>query len=93
MPSLRELSEFVARAQVTTLFLTTGLFHQFVDANVHGPGTVKQLLTSGNVPSPGHLDKALKQFEGCHIVNCYGPTETTVMACCYQARPGDALHL
>nr|QEO74560.1 condensation domain-containing protein [uncultured bacterium] len=91
MPSLRELSEFVARAQVTTLFLTTGLFHQFVDANVHGPRAVRHLLTGGDVLSPGHLNKALEQFEGCHVVNCYGPTETTVMACCYRARPGQAL--
>ncbi|MET0646544.1 MAG: amino acid adenylation domain-containing protein [Pyrinomonadaceae bacterium] len=88
MPSLRELSEFVARAQVTTLFLTTGLFHQFVDANASGVGAVRQLLTGGDALSPSHLDKALEQLEGCLVVNCYGPTETTVMACCHQARPG-----
>jgi amino acid adenylation domain-containing protein len=88
MPSLRELGEFVARTQVTTLLLTTGLFHQFVDANVRGAGAVRQLLTGGDALSPGHLNKALEQLEGCSVVNCYGPTETTVMACCHRAEPG-----
>jgi amino acid adenylation domain-containing protein len=86
-PSLSELGEFVARTQVTTLFLTTGLFHQFIDANVKSIGAVKQLLTGGDVLSPVHLTKAVEQIEDCLFVNCYGPTEATVMACAYQIGP------
>jgi acyl-coenzyme A synthetase/AMP-(fatty) acid ligase/acyl carrier protein len=86
-PSLREFGEFVNRAQVTTLFLTTGLFHQFVDTNVTGAGPVRQLLTGGDTLSPVHVNKAAEQLEGCLIVNCYGPTEATVMVCCYQVAP------
>jgi amino acid adenylation domain-containing protein len=86
-PSLRELGEFVNRAQVTTLFLTTGLFHQFVDTNVTGAGAVRQLLTGGDTLSPAHVNKAVEQMEGCLVVNCYGPTEATVMVCCYQVGP------
>jgi amino acid adenylation domain-containing protein len=87
MPSLRELGEFVNRAQITTLFLTTGLFHQYVDTNVTGAGAVRQLLTGGDTLSPAHVNKAAEQMEGCLIVNCYGPTEATVMVCCYQVAP------
>ena len=86
-PSLSELGEFIARTQVTTLFLTTGLFHQFVDTNVRSIGAVKQLLTGGDVLSPIHLNKAVEQIEDCQFVNCYGPTEATVMACAYQVGP------
>ncbi|HKR12256.1 MAG TPA: amino acid adenylation domain-containing protein [Pyrinomonadaceae bacterium] len=90
-PSLSELGEFVARTQVTTLFLTTGLFHQFVDTNVKSIGAVKQLLTGGDILSPAHLAKAVEQIEDCSFVNCYGPTEATVMACAYQVGPNQAL--
>jgi aspartate racemase len=86
-PSLSELGEFVARTQVTTLFLTTGLFHQFVDTNVKGIGAVKQLLTGGDILSPVHINKAVEQIDDCLFVNCYGPTEATVMACAYQVGP------
>jgi amino acid adenylation domain-containing protein len=87
MPSLSELGEFITRTQITTLFLTTGLFHQMVDGNVKSLGAVGQLLTGGEALSPPHLDKALEQFDDCLIVNCYGPTESTTMACCYRVEP------
>ena len=83
LPSLSELGELVARTQVTTLFLTTGLFHQFVDSNVTNIGAVRQLLTGGDALSPALLQKGLEQIENVSIVNCYGPTESTVMACAY----------
>jgi aspartate racemase len=83
LPSLSELGELVSRTQVTTLFLTTGLFHQFVDSNVTTIGAVKQLLTGGDALSPTLLQKGLEQIENVTIVNCYGPTESTVMACAY----------
>ncbi|HKV33206.1 MAG TPA: amino acid adenylation domain-containing protein [Pyrinomonadaceae bacterium] len=83
VPSLSELGELVARTQVTTLFLTTGLFHQFVDSNVTNIGAVRQLLTGGDALNPVLLEKGLEQIENVTITNCYGPTESTVMACAY----------
>jgi amino acid adenylation domain-containing protein len=84
LPSLSELGELVARTQVTSLFLTTGLFHQFVDSNVTNIGAVKQLLTGGDALNPALLQKGVDHIENVAIVNCYGPTEATVMACAYQ---------
>ena len=86
-PSLNEMVEFISRTQVTTLFLTTGLFHQFIDADLGSIGTVRQLLTGGDVLSSTHLSKALETIEHCQFVNCYGPTESTVMVCCYRVMP------
>jgi amino acid adenylation domain-containing protein len=86
-PSLSEMGEFISRTQVTTLFLTTGLFHQFIDADLGSIGAVRQLLTGGDALSSTHLSKALEQIEHCQFVNCYGPTESTVMACCYRVTP------
>ena len=84
LPSLSELGELIALSQVTILFLTTGLFHQFVDTSVSNIGAVRQLLTGGDALSPTLLQKGLEQIENVSMVNCYGPTESTVMACCYQ---------
>lgn len=83
LPSLSELGEYIPRTQITTVFLTTGLFHQFIDANVGNIGAVRQLLTGGDALSPTHLSRGLEQMDGVKIVNCYGPTESTVMACCF----------
>ena len=86
-PSLSEMGGFISRTQVTTLFLTTGLFHQFMEADVGSIGAVRQLLTGGDALSSTHLSKALNQIEHCQFVNCYGPTEATVMVCCYRVTP------
>jgi amino acid adenylation domain-containing protein len=86
-PSLNEMLEFISRTQVTTLFLTTGLFHQFIDADLGSIGAVRQLLTGGDALSSTHLSKALETIEHCQFVNCYGPTESTVMVCCYRVAP------
>jgi len=83
LPSLSELGEYITRTQVTTLTLTTGLFHQFVDTHISNIGAVRQLVTGGDRLSPTHLKRALEQIDNVTIVNGYGPTEATVFACCY----------
>jgi amino acid adenylation domain-containing protein len=83
LPSLSELGEYLTRTQVTSVVLTTGLFHQFIDANVSNIGAVRQLLTGGDALSPTHARRGLEQMDNVTIVNGYGPTESTVFACCY----------
>ncbi|HXQ71448.1 MAG TPA: amino acid adenylation domain-containing protein, partial [Pyrinomonadaceae bacterium] len=41
LPSLSELGEYITKTQVTTLTLTTGLFHQFVDTHISNIGAVR----------------------------------------------------
>ena len=87
LPSLAELASFVIRTQVTTLWLTGGLFHQLVDSDVSRMTPLKQLLAGGEALSPAHVSKALEQLNGCRLINGYGPTETTTFACCYRITP------
>jgi amino acid adenylation domain-containing protein len=83
MPSLRELGEFVNRAQITTMWLTSGLFNQLVDENVGRLGSLRQLLTGGDVVSRAHANRALEQLGDFRLINGYGPTESTTFACCH----------
>ncbi|HEX6284194.1 MAG TPA: amino acid adenylation domain-containing protein, partial [Pyrinomonadaceae bacterium] len=87
LPSLNELADFVNRKQVTTLWLTGGLFHQLVDSDAGKMKTLKQLLAGGEALSPVHVTKALAQLNGCRLINGYGPTETTTFACTYRITP------
>lgn len=87
LPSVSQLADFINRTQITTLGLTTGVFHQFADANLMSFGAVRKLLTGGDALSPTHLNKVMEQSDGCLLLNCYGPTESTVMACCYEVGP------
>jgi amino acid adenylation domain-containing protein len=84
--SLQELGEVVQREQVTTLWLTAGLFHQMVEDHLEGLRPVRQLLAGGDVVSPAHVKEALEKLAGCRVINGYGPTENTTFTCCYPMR-------
>ena len=89
-PPLRELGQILQQYQVTTLWLTAGLFHEMVDHNLEGLSQVQQLLTGGDVLSPSHVRKALQELPGCRLFNGYGPTEGTTFTCCYPVvAPGE----
>jgi len=81
-PSLEELAACLVRERVTTLWLTAGLFHQMVEANLAGLAPLHQLLTGGDVLSPSHVRRLLSELPGCRLVNGYGPTENTTFTCC-----------
>jgi len=76
-PSLAELGAAVKRHRVTTLWLTTALFHLMVDEQLADLRDVRQLLTGGEVLSPDRARKVLAQLPDCALVNAYGPTEST----------------
>ncbi|WP_176560098.1 non-ribosomal peptide synthase/polyketide synthase [Brevibacillus dissolubilis] len=82
LPSLEEIGEAVQKHQVTTMWLTAGLFTLLVDTQVEYLRGVRQLLVGGDVVSVPHVRKALT-IDGLQIINGYGPTETTTFACCY----------
>jgi amino acid adenylation domain-containing protein/non-ribosomal peptide synthase protein (TIGR01720 family) len=88
LPSPDELAQFIQTHQVTTLWLTAGLFHQMVDSSPDGLGVVRQLLAGGDVLSVPHLEQAQRQWPMCRIINGYGPTENTTFTCCYDVAQG-----
>ncbi|AUT02007.1 non-ribosomal peptide synthetase [Nostoc sp. CENA543] len=83
-PSLDELGQVIQQYQVTTLWLTAGLFHVIVDEKIDALKPLRQLLAGGDVLSVSHVQKFLSTVENCKLINGYGPTENTTFTCCYE---------
>ncbi|HKU72542.1 MAG TPA: non-ribosomal peptide synthase/polyketide synthase, partial [Pyrinomonadaceae bacterium] len=81
--SLAELGRTLKEHQVTTLWLTAGLFHLMVEERAEDLRGLRQLLAGGDVLSVAHVARALQELKGCQIINGYGPTENTTFTCCY----------
>jgi amino acid adenylation domain-containing protein/non-ribosomal peptide synthase protein (TIGR01720 family) len=84
--SLQELGDLLHRHRVTTVLLTTPLFHAMVDENPDGLRGLKQLIAGGDALSPRHAERALRALPGVRIVNGYGPTENTTLVTCHVVR-------
>jgi amino acid adenylation domain-containing protein/non-ribosomal peptide synthase protein (TIGR01720 family) len=80
-PSLAELGEAIVQHQITTLWLTAGLFQLMVDEALESLASVRQLLAGGDVLSGIHVQKFLKRYPHSKLVNGYGPTEGTTFTC------------
>lgn len=85
---LEELGDIIQSNQVSTLWLTAGLFHQMVDLRLHDLKGIRQLLAGGDVLSVPHVQKIIQELPGCHMINGYGPTENTTFTCCYSVDKG-----
>ncbi|HYX25073.1 MAG TPA: amino acid adenylation domain-containing protein, partial [Thermoanaerobaculia bacterium] len=81
--SLEELGRALAHYGVTTLWLTAGLFHQFVEHHVELLRPVRQLLAGGDALSAPHVRRVLRELPGTRLINGYGPTENTTFTCCH----------
>jgi amino acid adenylation domain-containing protein len=88
-PSLQDIAATLHRYNVTTLWLTAGLFHLFVDEHLEGLAPLKQLLAGGDVLSASHVRRVLDKFPEITVINGYGPTEGTTFTCCHPMRKGD----
>jgi amino acid adenylation domain-containing protein len=88
-PSLAELSELLEKHQVTTLWLTAGLFRLMVDEQLSGLAHLRQVLAGGDVLSPEHVKMVANR--GVPLINGYGPTENTTFSCCYTVTDASGL--
>jgi amino acid adenylation domain-containing protein len=88
LPSLEDLGRAIRSYQVTTLWLTAGLFHVMVDQRLEDLRPLRQLLAGGDVLSPRHVRQVLEALPNCTLINGYGPTESTTFACCYPIAAG-----
>jgi amino acid adenylation domain-containing protein len=75
--SLDELGDAFLREKVTVLWLTAGLFHQMVEARLDSFRGLRFLMAGGDVLSPPHVDRVLREIPGLVLMNGYGPTEST----------------
>jgi amino acid adenylation domain-containing protein len=81
-PSLDDIAQALTGRQVTTAWLTAGLFHLMVDSRIEALAGLNQLLAGGDVLSPEHVRRFLDAVPGCRLINGYGPTENTTFTCC-----------
>jgi amino acid adenylation domain-containing protein len=82
-PSLAELAACLNQHRITTLWLTAGLFHAMVDAELDALAAVPQVLAGGDVLQPASVRRLLEAFPSDHVlINGYGPTENTTFTCC-----------
>lgn len=86
LASLGEVGRALARHQVTTLWLTSGLFHAMVDERLEDLAPLKELLSGGDVLSPSHVERVLLRWPSLRLVNGYGPTENTTFTTCHTIR-------
>ncbi|MFC9557915.1 amino acid adenylation domain-containing protein, partial [Rhodococcus sp. NPDC056960] len=85
-PDIDVLERVVDAGDVTSMFLTTPLFHLLSDSPELARGALdrlRQVVTAGDVVSPNAVRRLLARHPRITVVNAYGPTETTVCATAY----------
>ena len=90
-PSLEEIGNAIREHDVTTLWLTSGLFNAMVNERLSDLRPLRQLLAGGDVLSVPHVRKALRKLTSTRLINGYGPTESTTFACCHIIESGAPL--
>ncbi len=84
LPTLEELGATIVRHQITTLWLTSGLFHQMASEQPDALASVRQVLAGGDVLAVSAVLEVLRrQPPGARLINGYGPTENTTFSTTY----------
>jgi amino acid adenylation domain-containing protein len=81
-PSLEALGEVFRQYDITTVWLTAGLFHLLVDERPQDLATLRHVLAGGDVLFASHVRRALDALDEGQLINGYGPTENTTFTCC-----------
>jgi amino acid adenylation domain-containing protein len=90
LKALHEIGAALIANGVTTLSISTGLFHVMIDERLDDFEHVRQFLPAGEALSAPHVKKLLRRFPGARVINGYGPTENTSYTTCYMAAGPDA---
>jgi amino acid adenylation domain-containing protein len=86
LPSPTELGAFLLARKVTVAWLTAGLFRLVEEFAPASLGSLKQLLTGGDVVPHDHAARALARHPELVITNGYGPTENTTFTTTHTVR-------
>ncbi|MFF7994391.1 amino acid adenylation domain-containing protein [Kitasatospora xanthocidica] len=88
-PTAEEIGRDVERFGVTTLLLTSALFHHLAARQSRIFGVLRTLAVGGEVLSPEHAGAVLRAFPWLELVNVYGPTEATTFATLHRVTQAD----
>jgi amino acid adenylation domain-containing protein len=91
LPSLEDLGRVIRDREITTLWLTAGLFHVMVEQRLEDLRPLRQLLAGGDVLSPWHVSQVLEKLPNLRLINGYGPTENTTFTCCHTFVRGETV--
>ncbi|MDC9606952.1 non-ribosomal peptide synthetase [Xenorhabdus griffiniae] len=81
----KRLCNSLLKGQVTALWLTVGLFNEYLDSLKPLFGQLRYLLTGGDVLDPRKIQQVQRAVsQPVHLINGYGPTETTTFASTYE---------
>ncbi|MER6397260.1 non-ribosomal peptide synthetase [Kitasatospora sp. NPDC001603] len=88
-PTAEDLGRDVERFGVTTLLLTSALFHHLAARQSRIFGVLRTLAVGGEVLSPEHAGSVLRAFPWLELVNVYGPTEATTFTTLHRVTQAD----
>ncbi|MBJ2097104.1 non-ribosomal peptide synthetase [Serratia ureilytica] len=80
MMEAERLAAELQRHRITTLFLTTALFNQYVHSISGALAQLKYLISGGEKEDPGAYARLLQEQGPVQLIHAYGPTETTTFA-------------
>lgn len=77
------LKSLIREYGVTTMWLTSSLLNQLIDADITVFEGLRHLLTGGEKLSPTHLNRIRRRHPHLMLINGYGPTENTTFTTCH----------
>jgi amino acid adenylation domain-containing protein len=75
-----KLKEVTQKFLITTMWMTSPLFNQVVEADIEIFGGLKHVLVGGDVLNPGVIGRVKNRLPHLNIINGYGPTENTTFS-------------
>ncbi|MBI6926333.1 non-ribosomal peptide synthase/polyketide synthase [Pseudomonas putida] len=78
------LRDALLTQQVSVLWLTAGLFHQFAEALLPAFARLRYLMVGGDVLDPHVVARVLRDGAPAHMLNGYGPTEATTFTTTFE---------
>ncbi len=80
------LADFIATRGITSMLLTTALFHFVAREHPSAFETLRTLVVGGEALAPQWARRVLQGGAPGRLINAYGPTESTVAATCHIVR-------
>ncbi|MFE7581236.1 amino acid adenylation domain-containing protein [Streptomyces gardneri] len=88
-PEPSAIAALVTEHEVTTVWLSAGLFAVMADTHPEVFRTLRQVMTGGEAPSVAHLLRVRRDFPHLRLVHGYGPVESMVFTNCHQVTADD----